>query len=860
MKRALLIIGGLVGGLLAIVVIAVAALFFFIDPNDYKGEIASLVKDKTDMTLAMNDRLSWELWPNIGVKLGKTSLTDDAAKETLVAVDLASVSVQVMPLFSGKIAINAVNLDGAKVRFIQHADGLTSWDRMLKKLSSDEESESQKVDFNIKKMDVKNTSVLLKDEKENIERSIEDVSVTARDIGLDSPFPLSLGFTFRQKDAEGKTLEAKNTLATTLTLNQDNQRYILNKLSANSALSGTLLPAPTTIDLKADIDADMKAEKVSVKNIQLKTLYADKTLRAPAEVEISGEVLADLGATLATIPNMVIKATYPDATRPENITASVDTALTANWTSGDLDATKLALTASVSDKAWPKSVHVNLDSPLKANWLKGDIEIPALLLKAIGIEAKGNFTASLPAMQSTEKDTAITQGMKFDGKLSTNTFNPRQAMAALGIAAPVTADANVLKSVSVATTIEGDDKKALLKNIVLKLDDSTLTGEAGISDMNSMRQYARLALDKMNADRYLPPETPAEKSPAPAAATTNEPLIPVKLVREQNLDVALSAGSLTAMTYPISGFRIAATAANGIVNISELKGTIYNGGFNAPVNLNVQGNVPVIKLQPRLEHMEIGPLAKKLLKKEFVEGKASFNGNLTVRGNTVDEWMKSVTGTSDLKFENGLLHGVNATQEAINALGKYQGLLALTGKDAETIISKQKDTEIASFAVNNTLENGVLNSKSLNADFGKGKVNGSGSFNLATQELDYHFNLNMDKSVVGEKNAGYALPVICKGNLAGNMATLCKLDSKAISDIALKAAAMKGLEKLGLKGNAATPQEAVKQQFEAEKQKAQEKVSEKINEKLNESLQNLFKKKSAPAAATTPAPAPEPAP
>jgi uncharacterized protein involved in outer membrane biogenesis len=319
-------------------------------------------------------------------------------------------------------------------------------------------------------------------------------------------------------------------------------------------------------------------------------------------------------------------------------------------------------------------------------------------------------------------------------------------------------------------------------------------------------------------------------------------MLPIKLIKEQNLDVALSANSLTIMTYPISAFRLAVTAGNGLVNVSELKGTIYNGGFNAPVNINVQSNEPIIKLQPRLEHMEIGPLAKKLLKKELLEGKASYTGNLTVRGNTVDAWMKSVTGTSDLRFDNGLLHGVNAMQEAVNALGKYQGLLALAGKDTETIINKQKDTEIASFAANNTLENGVLSSKSLNADLGKGKVNGSGSFNLVTQDLDYRFNLNLDKTVVGEKNAAYALPVICKGNLAGNMATLCKLDAKAISDIALKAATMKGLEKLGLKSDAATPQEAAKQVIENEKQKAQEKAKEKINEKLNEGLQKLFKR------------------
>ncbi|MDQ8036971.1 MAG: AsmA family protein [Pedobacter sp.] len=837
--RALKIAGIAVGSLVGLVVLVVAALLLFIDPNDYKGEIAALVKDKTDMDLVIDDKLEWSLWPSLGVKLGKVALSDAQAKETLVAVDKAAVSVQVMPLFSKKIAIDAVLLDGAKVRFIQHADGSTSWDRMLSKLTSDEEEKkSDTVDFNVKQLDVKNTSVLLKDEKAGVERTVEDVTVAASDIGIKKAFPLKLSFLFRQQDAASKTLIAKNALETSITLDQDAQVYELGKLVFTSALSGTLLPAPANVELKSDIRADMKAQQIALKGLALKADYQDKALKSPATVDVSGNVLADLAKTQLTVDALKVKAGWPDAARPSPLTAELATALVTNWADGALNISQLTLNASVPDKAWPKPVTVSYNGPVTGNWKQGDFAIPAFALDAVGVSTKGEVSAKLPALQGTEPDAPITKGMAITGKLATAAFNPRNVMSALAIAAPKTADANVLKSASFSADIAGDEKQVLLKNIRVKLDESTLTGEAGISDLATMRQYARLNLDKMDADRYLPLATPAAKTVAAPASSGSAEVLPVKLLKEQNLDVAFTAGSLKAMEYPVTGFRVAATASNGLVNVSDLKGTIYNGGFSVPVNINVQGAQPVLKLQPSLQHMEIGPLAKKFLKKDLLEGKASYTGNLTVRGNTVDAWMKSVTGTSDLKFENGVLHGVNAMQEAMNALGKYQGLLALAGKDAQTIVDKQKDTEIASFAANNTLDNGVLNSKSLNADLKKGKVNGAGSFNLVTQELDYKFQMNLDKSVVGEKNAAYALPVQCKGNLAGNIATLCKLDSKAISDIALKAATAKGLEKLGLKGGASTPNEAVKQQVDEGKDKAKE----KLNEKLNEGLNKLFKR------------------
>ncbi len=845
MARALKITGIVFASLIGLVLLAVAALLLFIDPNDYKGEMAALVKDKTDMDLVIDDRLEWSLWPSLGVKLGKVALSDTPAKETLVAVDKAAVSVQVMPLFSKKIAIDAVLLDGARLRFIQHADGSTSWDRLLAKLTSaEEEKKSDAVDFNVKKLDVKNGSVLLKDEKAGVERTVEDVTLAASDIGMKKPFPLKLSFLFRQQDAAGKTLMAKNALETSITLDQEAEVYELSKLVFSTALSGTLLPAPANVELKSDIRADMKAQQIALKGLALKADYQDKALKSPGTVDVAANVLADMAKTQLSVSDLKLNAVWPDAARPQPISATLASNISTNWMDGALDIPQLTLSAVLPDKAWPKPLSVAYDGPVKGNWKQGDFAIPAFALNALGVSTKGEVVAKLPALQGTEPEAPITKGMAITGRLATAVFNPRSVMSALAIAAPKTADANVLKSASFSADISGDEKQLLLKNMRVKLDESTLTGEAGISDMATMRQYARLTVDTMDVDRYLPPPSATKTAVAPAgkaataASSGAAEVLPVKLLKTQNLDVVFSAGSLKVMEYPVSAFRIAATAANGLVTVSELKGNIYNGGFSVPVSINVQGAQPVLKLQPSLKQMEIGPLARKFLKKDLLEGKASYTGNLTVRGNSVDAWMKSVSGTSDLKFENGVLHGVNAMQEAMNALGKYQGLLALAGKDAQTIVDKQKDTEIASFAANNTLENGLLKSQSLDADLKKGKVSGSGSFNLVTQELDYKFRMNLDKSVVGEKNAGYALPVQCKGSLAGNLATLCKLDSKAISDMALKAATAKGLEKLGLKGGASTPTEAVKQQVDEGKQKAQEKLNEKINEGLNK----LFKR------------------
>ena len=139
----------LFGGIASLVLAFVAFILFIIDPNDYKSEIYTVVKDKTDMDLQINDRIEWQLWPEIGLKLGKASLTDSAAQQNLLNIQQAAVTVQVMPLLSKQIAIDSVLLEGAQLNFIRYANGSTSWDRMLNKLKSQPEEKSEKISFNI---------------------------------------------------------------------------------------------------------------------------------------------------------------------------------------------------------------------------------------------------------------------------------------------------------------------------------------------------------------------------------------------------------------------------------------------------------------------------------------------------------------------------------------------------------------------------------------------------------------------------------------------------------------------------------------------------------------------------------------
>jgi AsmA protein len=839
--------------LLSTLVLAfVGFILFVIDPNDYKADIYSVVKDKTDMDLAISDRIEWQLWPSIGLKLGKATLTDTIAQQNLVTINQASVSVQVMPLLSKKIAIDSVNLEGAKLNFIQYADGKTSWDRMLTKLKNQPEEKSEKIEFNVSLLNISNSALAFKDEKTNTEGQFDKLLVQATNIDLAKAFPVRVKFSYSQKDGQGKTLIADNDLNAIVQLNQDAQIYTLKDFTTQSHLQGTLLPAPMLLDVKADIVADilqqqykvdnlnlsldyqdpklkspahvqmtanilakMKPQLIDVTALKLNASYPQTTLKSPATISVQGDVSADLAAQQVTMPSLLVEASYPDATRPTPITATLKSVVRANLKTGALELAPLDLQANISDNAFPKVMPIHLTAPIMANWKEGKIALNGFSLDALAIKTTGQLQVSLPALAANAvPNTPTTQGMSIVGNINTSAFNLRQLMQNLGMKAPAMKSADTLKTVSVSSQISGTEQAILLKGLKVQLDGSTLTGEAGLSDLNkSHKIMARLALDKINVDDYLPPTDPNAKP-------STGGLLPIDLLKQQNLDVALSIGALTVMDYPIKQLQISSTASGGLVQVSKLSGSIYNGTFSLPTTIDVRGKEPVLSVAPNINQIEIANLVKQFTQQDLLTGKATYQGNVQMTGNSVAAWTNSLTGNSTLKFNDGILKGVNMMQLVLNEMGKYQALLPyVTGKNTDTIAKKQNDTQIASFLGEAEIKNGLVQTKALNADLRKAKIDGGGTFNLVTMEVDYNFKLQLNKDAVGENVAQYPFPIRCKGNIS-KPASLCNVDSRSVKDIATNA--LLNSEKA----------QKLKAELDAKKTEAQAQAQQKLNDAL----------------------------
>src|SRR6266850_5517215 len=116
-----------VGGVVVLFAGALAFIAATFDPNQYKGQIADLVKEKTQRTLSIEGDIRLTLFPKLGVQLGKTRLSEFRSDQEFVGLDQMRVSLALLPLLSKQVVVDQVQLIGLRVNLVKHRDGQTNF-------------------------------------------------------------------------------------------------------------------------------------------------------------------------------------------------------------------------------------------------------------------------------------------------------------------------------------------------------------------------------------------------------------------------------------------------------------------------------------------------------------------------------------------------------------------------------------------------------------------------------------------------------------------------------------------------------------------------------------------------------------
>lgn len=487
---------------------------------------------------------------------------------------------------------------------------------------------------------------------------------------------------------------------------------------------------------------------------------------------------------------------------------------------------------------------------------------------------------------------------RLQGELALKAFSLQQLLAELGQAPIVTADDKVLQKVALSTKLGGPAGQLALTDLLLTLDDTQLKGQAGYTLDNGFIQL-KLQGDKLNADRYLPPQAPSDTAAvkaqvkatqavlksdtataadkaaalkklaqvrsatasagtastntantnttdptaaAPAVVARESDLLPLKTLRDLGIDATLGLDQLIVSKLTISDLKTAFDARNGLINLKTLSGKMYEGDFNASASIDARSDKPAWKIKKTINHIQTLPLMKDFAELEVISGAINLTADITTQGNRISALRNNASGAVNLNIDKGAFIGENLSAHAC------EGIARINGEDIKTgNWPKQTDFDELSAAM--TIKGNSLNNTSLRTQLSGMLLEGNGTIDLASMALDYQAGLkvvgvvNQDPACrVSEKVQGLVLPIKCEG-VIGAGGSLCGLDQarlgSLLQSVAVNTAKEKINKKLDKKLDKLFGDKAPKDtsnMTEEEKQKAAEKDAQK------DAVKDLFKK------------------
>lgn len=404
-----------------------------------------------------------------------------------------------------------------------------------------------------------------------------------------------------------------------------------------------------------------------------------------------------------------------------------------------------------------------------------------------------------------------------NGNVEIAEFNLKDWLAAHQVS-PRMSDPNALTRVAAKTQVMAQGGTVALEALAVDLDDSKL---AGVLNVKGSAVDFKLTLDEINMDRYLPPQ---EKAPTEGAASGadgsgqsptegrahEEPLFPVEVLRELNLNGELDIGKLVLHNLKAEKVALSVKAAGGRLDLEQQIGGFYRGRYQGKVGLDVRGKSPTTRITAASSGIQIGPMLKDMVGEERLTGRGGFNADLSSNGNSLDALKRGLSGKVDFSFIEGALKGVNIARLLRETRARFSGQpLPPNNEPLQTDFSEVTGSGV--------IAGGVLENRDLLAKSPFLRVTGAGKANLVSETLDY----TVQAVVVGtDKGQGEGLEDLKGVNIP-----------------------------IHLTGPIASPDHQIdwgKILLETQKAKIKEKLQEKLDEELSPELKGKIEKSLPP--------------
>lgn len=266
----------LIGALAGLLVVGAVALTLFFDPNDYRDEFSTQVRQATGREFVIEGDVSISVFPWLAIEVGHTTLgnAEGFGDEPFLSFDNARLSVEFMPLvLRQEISVGMISLEGFVANLVVASDGSNNWDDLASAADDApaQEATSDKPDatLDIANIRLDNANLSYRDNQSGSSYALSDLNIGTGRISAGEPFDFDASF---RLSATPGDLGGDLSIRGSVTLAENMQQLSIVGLNVSGELTG-IVAEPTTFNLDARaIILDLAGQRLTLGETDLAIL------------------------------------------------------------------------------------------------------------------------------------------------------------------------------------------------------------------------------------------------------------------------------------------------------------------------------------------------------------------------------------------------------------------------------------------------------------------------------------------------------------------------------------------------------------------------------------------------------------
>ena len=374
---------------------------------------------------------------------------------------------------------------------------------------------------------------------------------------------------------------------------------------------------------------------------------------------------------------------------------------------------------------------------------------------------------------SAEADVVLGEEITAEAAWRLEPFNLKTTLGLLDFTVPVTDDPDALTHLRGEGRLHIDGERMEVSGLDVELDESRLTGNFLLEEPAGPSIAFDLELDKIDVDRYLPPEEPAAPPAEPGAEAGGLPDLeaiaidfPLEPLRELKLQGALRIGEARAAGLRVRSFEAAMAGADGRLQADPVRADLYEGAMNASLALDARGDWPYFRVDYRLHDVRFAPLLEDLLEGDaLLDGSGRFELRGEGGGANVHDLLHDFRGDAELRVSEGSIRGLNIPHLMGTAVARVRG------ERVPEEPAEGERTDFAGLSATIRFRDGVARNDDLSVESPLLRVTGEGEADILQELVDYRLRVSLVETLEGqdgkpvEELRGVTIPIDVTGDL-----------------------------------------------------------------------------------------------